>query len=304
MDSSIMTAALHGPGLGSRPRRQKPVAFFADAMRAHLPILDLDLKQTAEIGPSGLPTPLVISLARRPDRWARAKEALARIEASAPLRVDAIDGQTLGVDVLSAFLEEPDEIDAPLEEYLRPTKPAVGCFLSHLAVWQRFIQSDAPIALIVEDDVLPSPDFSPTLARRLLADLPPDADMLLLGYTIMDGLAEKTASSCFRRIYYYNGTFAYLLTRKGCHNLLSRLLPIRTHIDNQISLELVTDRSLRVYGAEPRLFSHDFTVWSDVYVPISDTTRADRALATMFDDARAALTANGARLMEKFVPAA
>lgn len=275
-----------------------------DVRRARLPILDFDPEQTAEIGPSGLPTPLVISLARRPDRWARAKEVLGRIEVAAPLRVDAVDGRTLGGDVLSAFVEQPDVIDEPLEEYLRPTRPAVGCFLSHLAVWQRFIQSDAPLAFIVEDDVLPSSDFSAPLVRRLLAELPADADMLLLGYTIMDGLAEPTGCPLLRRIYYYNGTFAYLLTRRGCQNLFSRLLPIRTHIDNQISLELVADRSLHVYGAEPRLFAHDFTVWSDVYVPVSDTSRADRTLAAIFDDARAKLIADGARLMEKSPPGA
>jgi glycosyl transferase, family 25 len=181
------------------------------------------------------------------------------------------------------------------------TRPAVGCFLSHLAIWKQFLASGEPYVLVLEDDAAPAKTYQPAQARALLAALPADADMLLLGYTIMDGLAEPASDQAFRRVYYYNGTYAYLLTRKGCLALLPRMLPLVTHIDNQISLALVADRNaLRVYGAEPRLFEHDFEVWSDVYVPVIDAEAADRRLAGVFDDARNRLTQEGVRLERKF----
>jgi hypothetical protein len=82
-----------------------------------------------------------------------------------------------------------------------------------------------------------------------------------------------------------------------------RMLTLKTHIDNQISLELVSDRNaLRIYGVEPRLFAHDFAVYSDVYIPVTDSAAADRKLAPVFETARESLSRAGARLYDKYKP--
>ena len=136
-----------------------------------------------------------------------------------------------------------------------------------------------------------------------MAGMPDDADMVLLGCTIMDGLAEPTADPNFTRVYYYNGTYGYILTRRGCLNLLPRLLPIETHIDNQISLELVRNRhALRVYCTEPRWIEHDFAVLSDVYIPVIDADFADRTLDEIFKKSRARLLRQGAKLFDMYRP--
>lgn len=267
-----------------------------------VPDMDLDLTDCGALQANGLPTPVVVSLARRPDRWRIAKENLARAGIDRPIKAPAVDGQTLEAELLARLLADPGSVDRLLEEYLQPTRPAVGCYFSHIAIWRAFLASGEPYVLVLEDDALPASEFSPERNRALVAAMPGDADMLLLGCTIMDGLAEATTDPKFTRIYYYNGTYAYLLTRKGALSLLPRLLPMWTHIDNQISLELVTDPDHRVYCCEPRLFDHDFEVTSDVYVPVAESGRADRTLAAIFERCREQLSRSGVKLFPKFEP--
>lgn len=278
-------------------RASRPVNATADEK---IPVCSANFAGASSIKAYGLPSPLVVTLDRRADRWIQSQTHLAASGIDDPLRVSAVDGSLLTKADLETLLADPAAVDVPLDEYLQMTRPAVGCFLSHLSIWRGFLESGAPHVLIIEDDARPSYDFSPARARATLASMPDDTDILLLGGTIMDGLAEPTTDPSFLRTYYYNGTYAYLLTRKGCLALLPRLLPLRTHIDNQISLELVANRdAYRVYCAEPRLFDHDFTVWSDVYVPVTDAARADKTLAGVFDSSRVRLLGAGAKLLPR-----
>ncbi len=283
------------------------MTFGADLLQVdilqHVPDIAVDLTDCGRIGAHGLPPPVVVTLERRPDRWVHAQANLARHGISGAIRATAIDGQKLTSAQFAQLLADPTAVERPLDEYLQLTRPAVGCFLSHLALWKRFLAANEPYIFIMEDDAHPADGFSPERARTVMDQMPDDTDMLLLGGTTMDGLAEPTDNPTFSRMYYYNGTFAYLLTRQGCLSLLPRLLPLKTHIDNQISLELVADRaSLNVCGVEPRLFAHDFAVYSDVYIPVTDTAAADRKLAPVFETARERLTRAGARLYERYTP--
>ena len=206
---------------------------------------------------------------------------------------------------LASLMTDPTAVDALPGHYLQMTRPAIGCFLSHLTIWKRFLRSGQPHILVLEDDAVPARNYAAVRARAVLAALPHDADMVLLGCTIMDGLAEPTRDQAFTRVYYYNGTYGYILTRKGCLNLLPRMLPIETHIDNQISLELVRNRgALHVYCSEPKLIEHDFSVYSDVYIPVVDAERADRTLDAIFKESRSRLLREGARLFDMHRPEA
>jgi hypothetical protein len=110
----------------------------------------------------------------------------------------------------------------------------------------------------------------------------------------MAGLAAATEHASLRRVYYFNGTYAYLITRKGCAKLLKQLLPLRAHIDHQISDALLKNRaSLFAYAVRPPLFEHDFSSWSDAYVPIARSDEADRQLGALLSSARNVLRQDG-----------
>ena len=85
------------------------------------------------------------------------------------------------------------------------------------------------------------------------------------------------------RIYYFNGTFAYLITPAACRSL-SGICCRHWHIDHQISKVLFEQRKVfPAYYTEPHFFEPDWSLRSDCYVPIAEETNADRELGRILD---------------------
>jgi glycosyl transferase, family 25 len=238
--------------------------------------------------------PVIISLNRRPDRWEKVVSALGRVGIARTSKFSAVDGATLSDQTLSALVDGASVVSDRPTSHTQLTRPAIGCFLSHLSIWKRFIDGDRDRLVVLEDDAAPSPGYSANYAERVLAAIPAEADLVLLGGTIMAGLVEKTECAFLSRVYYFNGTYAYLVTRKGCHKLLQHLLPLRAHIDHQMSHALIRNPgSLFAYAVSPALFDHDFSSWSDAYVPISGPDQADQHLGALLTAARDHLRREG-----------
>jgi glycosyl transferase, family 25 len=115
---------------------------------------------------------------------------------------------------------------------------------------------------------------------------------------IMGGLADRPEGSELARIYYFNGTFAYLITPTACRSLLQRLLPLHAHLDHQISKVLIEQRRIfSAYYTEPYFFEPDWSQRSDCYVPLADDSIADRELGQIIDASRRVLLAEGRPLL-------
>jgi len=238
--------------------------------------------------------PVIVTLPRRPDRWEKVVAELARVGISGARKFSAVDGATLAEETLRALVHRDCVLSGAPTSHTQLTRPAIGCFLSHLTIWKRFLEGEADRLVILEDDAVPSPQYSPAAVEQILAAVPADADLVLLGCTIMAGLAEATENASLCRVYYFNGTYAYLITRKGCAKLCKQLLPLRAHIDHQISDALLKNRaSLFAYAVRPPLFEHDFSSWSDAYVPIARSDEADRQLGALLSAARKVLRQDG-----------
>lgn len=236
--------------------------------------------------------PVIVTLGHRPDRWQKVVRELDSVGISRASKCIAVDGATLSDEMLKALMHNVSELSGSPTSHTQLTRPAIGCFLSHLKVWKRFLDSDRDRLVVLEDDVVPSPNYSAAYTQRLLSSIP--ADLVLLGCTIMAGLAEPTETKFLSRVYYFDGTYAYLISRKGCAKLLQHLLPMRAHIDHQISGALVRHRQqLFAYAATPSLFDHDFSSWSDAYVPLAGGEEADRQLQAVLSSARHVLRQDG-----------
>jgi GR25 family glycosyltransferase involved in LPS biosynthesis len=118
-------------------------------------------------------------------------------------------------------------VDEAPRSHLTLTRPAVGCFLSHLAIWRWLIDGYLPRALILEDDAAPTAVFSGERFQTAFVSTPDDAGLVFPVLIIMGGLADRPAVSGLARIYYFNGTFAYFVTPAMCQSLL-RHLTLRT----------------------------------------------------------------------------
>lgn len=112
----------------------------------------------------------VISLERTSERRARFIAAHERLEFEI---FPAIDGATLP----PAVLQDQDLFVQPLPAM---SSGAYGCALSHLRLWERVIEADAPMT-IAEDDALFRRDFA-VASEGLIALLPANWDLVLWGW--------------------------------------------------------------------------------------------------------------------------
>lgn len=110
----------------------------------------------------------VVSLLRTPAR----RERFAALNAGIDYAFfDAVDGRTV----------EPGAFFGPLAEPGVPYTPgAIGCALSHLALWERSIREQS-VLTIVEDDTILRSDFA-AKSSEVIAGLPADWDLIMWGW--------------------------------------------------------------------------------------------------------------------------
>lgn len=131
--------------------------------------------------PTGAPLPLhVISLARTADRRAEFARRNAHL---AWTWFEAVDGHALSREEIAAT----GHFAGPLAA--RYTPGAVGCALSHRALWEQTASTNAAIT-IAEDDAVLRGDFAEASAA-LVAGLPADWDMVLWGWNFDSSLVVQ-----------------------------------------------------------------------------------------------------------------
>lgn len=277
----------------------EPDGRLPDAILQHVPGMELafdgDCRQA-----DGLELPVVvINLPHRTDRWETLSQRMSAIGLTRLIKAPAVEGARLPQGQIAALLGSTAErIDEAPDSHLTLTRPAIGCFLSHLAIWRWMLGMNLPRMLVLEDDAAPAAHYSAERLRGVVDALPREARLVFLGRIIMNGLADTPQGSGLARIYYFNGTFAYLITPAGCRSLLSHLLPLRSHIDHQISRVLIEHRrTLPAYSAEPPFFEPDWSLRSDCYVPLADDATADRELGRILEVSRRTLLEEGRPLL-------
>lgn len=251
----------------------------------------------------GLDLPVaVINLPHRTDKWQAVSSRMAAVGLDKLIKVPAVEGAKLSLADIAPLLGQPAErVEAPLQSHFTITRPAIGCFLSHLAVWTWMLANNLPRVLVFEDDANPAPGFDPARFRTVLGSLPQDG-MVLFGRIIMNGMADVPQPGAeWARMYYFNGTFAYLITPAACRTLISALLPMDGHIDHQISKVLVERRhDFAAHYVEPPFFEPDWSLLSDCYVPLDGETDADRVLGALLKANRQLLVDDGRSLLPAF----
>ncbi|MDZ7811885.1 MAG: glycosyltransferase family 25 protein [Ideonella sp.] len=127
----------------------------------------------------------------------------------------------------------------------------IGCYVSHLNTWQAIVDSNAPGALILEDDVVLEASL-PTLMAQLMAATEPQWDMIkLVGRDAEKTLASWPLNTTHRIVRYAripSMTAAYFISRAGAQKLLRRT-PFGRPVD--VDLRYAWETQLQVYGMLP-----------------------------------------------------
>ena len=177
----------------------------------------------------GLPPVYVINLDGEPHRWKAAEDMLKYWEVENYTRISAYDGRE---DDLSDILKGryPDQM----------TSGEVGCTTSHLKAMKEFLKTDAPCALMMEDDCDISTAFHWGFTwKDFYSQVPYDYDVIQLA--IIN--PASVYAQMHRRFINDFSTACYLITRH--------------HAQKLVNLHCRGDKYKLDQGAKPRAVADD-----------------------------------------------
>lgn len=163
-------------------------------------------------------------------------------------RVDAV----LGRELSPAQRDRLYSADLNHRRFHKPMSAGeIGCYASHLKVWQAMAADDAPLALVLEDDVLLGAELPALLA--VVAQLPPHWDMIkLIGRDRERVWHRWPLLDRWSLVRYHRApslTGAYLLSREGARKLAAARQPFFRPVD--VDLRFWWETDLRLYGLHP-----------------------------------------------------
>lgn len=220
------------------------------------------LVRTREVFPSTLDIPIfVINLERNLQRRAFSLQRLADLGLKGEV-FPAVEGKMLDVKELEKTGIYNDALAH--EKFSRSLSMAeIGCSLSHLRLYQKLLDENIDVAIVLEDDAM----FIDGAGERLLTlleGLPEDWDLVQLIYECEDysiaaaGVVKFLSKSCMPV-----ASAGYFIRRSGARKLLEEGYPIRYPADSFIG------RSPRwgtnVYGAQHRLVKINNIFPSEIY---------------------------------------
>lgn len=161
----------------------------------------------------------LINLSRRPDRR-EAMESQARRLGLSLTRLDAIDARAADPKELDRWFEK----SGPLGEI---PKGDQCCFLSHRLAWSRLVESGAPYAVVLEDDVVLGEGAK--LVMQSNGWIPPGADLIKLehygppGQSVLlsDFITLENGLRLGRMRSRHTGGAAYVISRRAAELLLA-----------------------------------------------------------------------------------
>jgi glycosyl transferase family 25 len=137
----------------------------------------------------------------------------------------------------------------------------IGCYDSHVRVWKTIQQSEAPFALVLEDDA--DIRYSTQHASRIQGALNTlkgrPWDVLLLGH-YNDRKYTQGLGNGITKATKWQPMHAYLISQSGIKKLLKNAWPIRHALDVYVGSEIA--KGLLMYRLDPRLcgqlhYGHD-----------------------------------------------
>eukprot|EP00928_Gymnodinium_smaydae_P070383 TRINITY_DN54228_c0_g1_i1.p1 TRINITY_DN54228_c0_g1~~TRINITY_DN54228_c0_g1_i1.p1 ORF type:complete len:382 (-),score=66.76 TRINITY_DN54228_c0_g1_i1:145-1290(-) len=212
----------------------------------------------------------VISLARRPDRFAACQARLraycpwlqfsmfpacdGKIETMSETEVTSSwhTGENVVYQKRRAIRKGWDDLDSYQVRQLAMSPGEKGCAVSHIRCWRRCLElagdTDRPL-LVLEDDAAPTPEFTALLTRAMAA-LPSDADVLYLGYSQAAEWRREMSAELVEAEYVWT-TVAYIVWPSGARRMLSAL-PIDQPVDNWMA-SMCAKGSLQSYCVRPKI---------------------------------------------------
>jgi glycosyl transferase family 25 len=157
------------------------------------------------------------------------------------------------------------------------TRGAIGCYLSHLDIYKKIVNSNKDYGLIFEDDIeIPNNIYKlMNIGLNKINKIDPNWDMYLLGYICIDCDIKK--SYIIPRRFWC--THSYVITKRGAEKLLKYLDPsngnlLSRQIDSAMAL-LIKDNKLKVYGVNPPICNQSTLFYSSIQTGVINSNSPD-----------------------------
>jgi glycosyl transferase family 25 len=182
----------------------------------------------------------IINLKKNTEKYHRCTDTLKLIGIEEAQRFEAIVGKDLDRSYIKNIcdpqvlytLENGRKLDKEIS-----TLGAIGCSLSHIALWEKMISDNISYMYIVEDDakvVLAKKDDD--IIEKLLQSLPDDWDIFYLGCKSVESNEKMMpGGKVIKMNGVYFGSHAYVINQKGAKKLLEKCLPISCQVDSYMS---------------------------------------------------------------------
>lgn len=149
------------------------------------------------------------------------------------------------------------------------TRGMAGLYISHVEAWRAFLETDAEVGIVFEDDASVPSDAAERF-DGVLSTMPSPAewDVWLLG--VVKVLEQRPPSRMFgpgwSRVTNWFGTQAYLVTRRGAARLLDHAYPMTAQIDAYMAYMSALGEVVTVHRSDGRVDFPQFGVWAGTTV--------------------------------------
>ena len=170
-------------------------------------------------------------------------------------RFPAVDARKLPNETVAKVLQHPRSGNF-LKSVLIDNRRNIGhfgCFLSHIGVYNEFMQSDKPYCLIFEDDAEFKTHTFRKDVNRHMGNVPDDWDIVLFGFHTADDLHHGKnqdtflKDNIFHNLEHFTGLHGYLINKRSCAKLMEKVMNPEWYLDWEIA-NLTKEGHFKVYG--------------------------------------------------------
>lgn len=210
----------------------------------------------------------LINLKRRPDRLSNFMKHYKKsdMQKQTIIKFNAIDGSNLDVEkcplseLARAELQQLETTGFRTKHY-QLTKGAIGCYLSHVKIWEHILKNEYDTCLIFEDDAQVPVDLNKKIHDEIKY-FPSDWDIILYGYVCKKCMRFENYNEVER----FMLTHCYIIKRSAIVKIMksNTLFPITQQIDALMS-ELSS--IVNIYTAKDKLVPQ-FNSRTDIQAPL------------------------------------
>ena len=203
----------------------------------------------------------VINLPQASHRWRAVQKRLDALGLQYQ-RIEAIDGRRLSAEQLQQLVDQ----QRTLKDHHSPLSASeVGCYLSHIKAWHAIIEQELDFAIVLEDDVVFSDNFS--IVPPCIARIAEPWDVIKLAAPHKQQRTQVLGEfSSFRWVRYRKpplSACAQAISIAGARKLIRQRQQVFRPVD--VDLQWQDELGITVRGLTPYTVDHSHTHESDIF---------------------------------------